>query len=258
MQLKIDTSGSVGRIEVLSGDGQATNTDSMEMAFPSALGMGTIRRFTLSPLLFVMVHRYTLSRDVELRRQPEAGNQPMITFSFRNLVPLSAQPAHLLASRLLPAVQVSSSDLDLALFFPAGTPIHTIIVGINAELLGQLLGPQVEQPLVQTLLGGRQSYLYEEMGSFAVQQIARDLLTRPETDPLLAFYVTIKGQELVYQFIRELLQRETKLVYPLREDEGNRLFMVRDELIKDLRQAPGIPQLASMASMSESKSLLGN
>ncbi|WP_338874035.1 helix-turn-helix transcriptional regulator [Spirosoma sp. SC4-14] len=253
MQFEIDSSGPVGRIKVLPEESHATNTGLMEMAFPSALGMGTIRRFMLNPLLFVMVHHYTLSRDVELRRQTEAGHQPMITFSFRNLVSMSTPPARPSASRMLPAVQVSSSDLDLAVFFPAGTLIQTIIVGINADLLGQLLGQQAQKPLVQTLLGGRQSYLYEEMGSLAVQQIASDLLAHPETDPLFAFYVTVKGQELVYQFMSELLQRETKTVYPLREDEGKTLFMIRNELIKDLRKAPSIPQLAWVAGMSESK-----
>ncbi|QDK82347.1 helix-turn-helix transcriptional regulator [Spirosoma sp. KCTC 42546] len=249
MQLVIDSSGTAGRIDVLSEDGHLTSTDHIEMVFPPALGTGTIQRFALSPLLFVMLHRYILSRDVELRRRAEPSDQPMITFSFRNLVRPSTPPA----TPMRPAVQVSSSDLDLAVSFPAGTPIYTIIVGINVTLLRQLLGHQVQKPLVQALLSGRQSYLYEEMGSLAVQQIAADLLARPETDPLFAFYVTVKGQELVYQFMSELLQRDTKAVYSLREDEGKRLFMVRDELTRDLRQAPSIPQLASVAGMSESK-----
>lgn len=249
MQLKIDTSATVGRIDVLLEDGHLANADHMDMAFPPALGTGTIQRFSLNPLLFVMLHRYTLSRDVALHRRAEAGDQPMITFSFRNMGRPPTQPA----MPMLPAVQVSSSDLDLAVYFPAGTPIHTIVVGINAVLLRQLMGQQAQKPLIQTLLDGRQSYLYEEMGSLAVQRIAHDLLARPETDPLFAFYVTVKGQELVYQFMSELLQRETKAVYALREEEGKTLFRVRDELIKDLRQAPSIPQLASVAGMSESK-----
>lgn len=254
MQFEIDTSGPVGRIKVLSEVDSPVSTDSVVMAFPAALGRGTIQRFTLSPLLLVMLHRYTLSRDVELRRQNEASDQSMILFSFRNLV---SPPDTLLTqqsgSRLLPAVQVSSSDLDFAIFAPAGTHIQTIIVGIHVELLEQLLGQQAQNPLVQTLLVGHQAYLYEEMGSLAVQQIARNLLAHPDTDPLLAFYVMAKGQELVYQFMSELLQRETKAVYTLREAEGMTLFRVRDELIKDLRQAPSIPQLASLAGMSESK-----
>ncbi|GAB3790446.1 AraC family transcriptional regulator [Spirosoma horti] len=254
MQFEIDTSGLVGRIKVLSEAESPVSTDSVVMAFPAALGRGTIQRFTLSPLLLVMLHRYTLSRDVELRRQHEASDQPMILFSFRNLVsPPDTSLTQQSAPRLLPAVQVSSSDQDLAVFSPAGTHIQAIIVGIHADLLEQLLGQQAQQPLVQTLLGSHQSCLYEEIGSLAVQRIARDLLAHPETDPLLAFYVMAKGQELVYQFMSELLQRETKVVYTLREDEGKTLFGVRDELIKDLRQAPRIPQLALLAGMSESK-----
>jgi AraC-like DNA-binding protein len=253
MRLEIDSSGPVGRIDVLSEDGHPTSADYVEIAFPEAFGTGTIQRFTLSPLMVVMLHRYTLSQDVELRRRAEPGDLPMITFSFRNMVRPTAPPAAPSVFRMLPAVQVSSSDMDLAVGFPAGTPIHTVIVSINAALLGQLLGQQAQKPLVQTLLGGRQSYLYEEIGSLAVQQIAADMLARHSTDPLLLFYLTVKGQELLYQFMSELLKRETKTVYPLREDDGKALFVVRDQLVNDLRQAPSIPQLASVVGMSESK-----
>ena len=253
MQLDIDSSGPVGRIDVLSEAGHSTSTDHVDMAFPHALGTGTIQRFTLSPLLVVMLHRYTLSRDVELHRRAEPGDRPVITFSFRNMVPPATPPAHPSAIRMLPAVQVSSSDMDLAVFFPAGTPIYTIIVGIDAAWLGQLMGQQVQKPLVQTLLGGNQSYLYEEMGSLAVQQIAAGMLARHSTDPLLPFYLTVKGQELVYQFMSELLTREAKAVYPLRGDDGKTLFFVRDQLVKDLSQAPSMPHLTSVAGMSESK-----
>ncbi len=148
MQLVIDSSGPVGRIDVLSEVGRSISADHMNMTFPPALGTGTIQRFTLSPLLFVMLHRYTLNRDVELRRRAEPGDQSMIIFSFRNMVRLATPPPHPSAIRMLPAVQVSSSDMDLAASFPAGTLIHTIIVGINATLLGQLMGQQTQKPLV--------------------------------------------------------------------------------------------------------------
>ncbi|WP_052731150.1 helix-turn-helix transcriptional regulator [Spirosoma radiotolerans] len=253
MQLVIDSSGPVGRIDVLSEDGHSTSADYIEMAFPPSLGTGTIQRFTLSPLLFVMLHRYTLSRDVELRRRAEPGDQSMIIFSFRNMVRPATPSAHPSSIRMLPAVQVSSSDMDLAVSFPTGTLIRTIIVGINAALLGQLMGQQTQKPLVQTLLSSRQSYLYEEIGSLVVQQVAADMLAHHSTDPLLSFYLTVKGQELVYQFMSDLLKRETKAVYPLRDDDGKTLFVVRDQLVQDLSRAPSMPHLASVAGMSESK-----
>ncbi len=79
------------------------------------------------------------------------------------------------------------------------------------------------------------------------------MLAQHSTDPLLSFYLTIKGQELVYQFMSELLKRETKAVYPLRDDDGKTLFVVRDQLVQDLSRAPNMPHLASVAGMSESK-----
>ena len=227
------------------------------MAFPEAFGAGSIRRFTLSPALFVMLHQYTLSRDVNLRRRAEPGDQHIITFSFRNMVRPAGQQAS--ESRtpqpapMLPAVQMSSGDIDLDLFFPAHTQINTILIGMDVSLLTQLMGPQASNPLMQTLLRGQQSYLYEEIGSLAVQQIAADMMAHHPTDPLLTFYLTIKAQELIYQFMSELLKRETKVVYALRDEEVKTLFAVRARLVQNLSQSPTMPELAHMAAMSESK-----
>jgi AraC-like DNA-binding protein len=253
MQLGIDSSGPVGLIDVLPQGMKPVSPDDIVIAFPPAFGTGTIQRFTLSSLLFVMLHRYTLSRDVQLRRRAEPGDPQMITFSFRNMVRPLAQPAHPSAISLPPSVQVSSSDIDLDFFFPAGTQINTIIIGIDVALLTQLMGQQAQKPLIQTLLGEHQTYLYEEFGSLTVQQIAADLMARYATDPLVTFYLTVKAQELIYQFMSELLKRETKAVYLLRDDDGKRLFAVRDQLVKNLSQAPGVPELAWGAGMSESK-----
>ncbi len=256
MQLRIDTSDAIGLIDVLL-DVHPAIADDASVAFPAVFGAGSIQRFSLSPSLFVMIHQYTLTADVRLRRRAQPGDQHIITFSFRNVIrpaalPTAARPLHQEVS-LLPSVQVSSSDIDLDFFFPAGSQINTIIIGIDVTLLTGLIGPQARNPLIQTLLGTHQSYLYEEIGSLAVQQIATDIMAHSTTDLLLTFYLTINAQALIYQFINELLKRETTVVYPLRDDEGKSLFAVRARLVQDLGQAPGMPALTALAGMSESK-----
>ena len=257
MQLKIDASGPVGLIDVLTDGAPPAHANDALMPFPEDFGTGTIQRFTLSSSLFVMVHHYTLTADVRLRRRAESGDQTIITFSFRNMIRSVAQPTtepqRRQPAQMLPAVQMSSGDIDLDLFFPAGTQINTIIIGIHTELLTQLMGQQAEHPLIQTLLGGHQSYLYEEIGSMAAQQIAADIMARTTTDPLLTFYLTIKAQELIYQFMNELLKRETTVLYTLRDDDVKTLFAVRARLVLDLSQPPSMPDLAHVAGMSESK-----
>lgn len=257
MRLDVDDSSPIGRIDVRSDDFYSAGSHEEVVPFPSALGVGTIQRLTLNPLLFVMLHRYTLSQDVQLRRQAEPADQPVITFSFRNMLRPTAS-THLdqaaAGSRnRLPAVQVSSSDMDLALFFPANTLIDTIIIGVHVALLKQLLGPQADHPISQTMLAGHHSYLYEELGSLTIQQLAVDIMTHSMSDPLLIFYLTVKAQELVYQFMSELLQRESRPLYALRDDDANRLLAIRDRSVSDLSQAPNVPELALLAGMSESK-----
>lgn len=227
------------------------------MPFPRAFGEGTIQRFNLSPSLFVLIHDYTLSGDVLLRRPAEPGAGTIITFSFRNVFgppnPTAGERHAAKPTRPLPSVQLSSSDIDLAFFFPAGTSINTIIVGIELEWLKQLLPQPADNPLIQTVLGGRGSYLYEELGSPAVQQLATDMVHSHVADPLRSFYLTIKAQALIYQFFTELLKRETTVVYPLRGDDGKTLLAVQARIVADLSQPPSVPQLAHVSGMSESK-----
>ncbi|CAN5442591.1 hypothetical protein BH09BAC4_BH09BAC4_52170 [soil metagenome] len=230
------------------------------MPFPEAFGVGTIRRFTLSSSLFVVTYQCTLTRDIQFRRpaRPDHDHQPIITFSFRNVVraglteTMPDQTLHPPAYQP-PSVQVSSSDFALDLFFPARSQVNTIIIGIHVTLLNQLMGQQGQTPLIRRLLEAHHPYLYEEISSLAVQQIATELITQHTTSPLPTFYLTIKVQELIYQFFLELLKRETKAVYPLRDQEVKTLFRVRDQLVMQLNQVPSIPHLARLAGMSESK-----
>ena len=253
----MDTTGPVCLLDILPGGASPSGTGDASMAFPEGFGLGTVQRFTLSPSLLVMLHQYTLTRDVRLRRRAERGDQSIVTFSFRNIIRPVGGPTATLGLLQpvgpLPTVQVSSGDIDLDLYFPAHTRIDTIIIGIDRAMLNQLMGPKAENPLLKTLPGARQSYLYEEIGSLAVQQIATDIMDRNPADPLLNFYLTIKAQALIYQFMSELLTRDMTLVYPLRDDEVKRLFGVRARLVLDLSHSPAMPQLAQLAGMSESK-----
>ena len=253
MQLRTDTTGPVGLIDVQTDGAHPFGTTDARLPFPSALGVGTMQRFTLSDSLVVMLHQYTLTADVRLRRRAEAGDEPVITFSFRNVLRPAAQPADTQPQRLLPSVQVNSSDIDLDVSFPAGTQINTVIIGMHVALLAQLVGQQAGHPLVQSLLAGHQSYLYEAIGSPAMEQVAADLMAHNPADPLLTFYLTINAQALIYQFIHQLLKREKKVLYPLRDEEAKLLYTVRSQLVMDLSEPPSMPELARGAGMSESK-----
>lgn len=253
----MDTAEPIRVIDVSAGSLNPAGPANQAMAFPTALGEGTIQRFNLSASLFVLIHQYTLSGDVLLRRPAEPGAGTIITFSFRNVFGQTNQPAGGLPvakpTRPLPSVQLSSSDIDLEFLFPAGTSINTIIIGIELASLRQLLHQQADNPLIQTVLGNRRSYLYEELGSPAVQQLAADIVSTNGADPLRTFYLTIKAQELMYQFFRELLKRETAVVYPLRGADVKTLLTVQARIVADLSQPPSLPQLARFSGMSESK-----
>lgn len=250
MTLQVCNTGPVGLIEMQADGSSPFDADDALLVFPPSLGVGTIQRITLSDTLFLMLHQYTLTADVRFRRRVEAGVVPVITFSFRNIVRPAAQFAD---TQPLPSVQVSSSDVNLDIFFPAGTQISTVIIGIHLKLLIQLVGQQAENPLVQSLLECHRSYLYEAIGSPAIQQTATALMAHDAADPLWKFHLMINTQTLIYQFIRELFKRETKAVYLLRNEEVKALFAMRTRLVMDLSEPPAIPELARNAGMSESK-----
>lgn len=222
------------------------------IVLPESFGKGYIKYYDLGPSLKMMVNQSILHEDMNLKRANPQQGKNEVTFSFRNVF---AQQY----SGLLPSVQVSSSNIDLEVFIPAGTPIHTILITVHTDLLKDLLNHKKENSLLQNILFGDQLYFYEEVISPEIQDIAANIAavtaaaTATVSEELSDFYMKLKAQEMIYLFFVELLKREQVTSFPFNVSDVKAMYLIRDQIAADLSISPNLPALTSLSNMSESK-----
>jgi AraC-like DNA-binding protein len=228
------------------------------LVLPSKTGSGYVRGYHFNGAIKMMVHRFTLKKDVTLRRPARHNSRHRITLSFHQVFSAitGETKSRLLPGshvQQLPSVQVTSGDMDFEIFFPAGTAIHTIIITIQVELLKELLNGREGHALLQTIVTGAQPYLYEAIISPAIRDAAGDIVQAAVPEQLQDFYCRVKAEELVCLFFAELIKRESRLSLPLHTEDVKKIYSVRDALLADISVPPSLPALARMAGMSESK-----
>lgn len=217
-----------------------------KVTFPETFGKGYMKFFDLGPLIKMMVNQSQLKEELVLRRKGSELKRNEIIFSFRNIFPTGD-------SRLMPAVQVSSSDIDIEISIPAGTKINTIMVIVHADLLKELINKGTEHLLLQNIISGNQPYLYDEIISPEIQAIAAGIIALNENSPLGDFYLKLKAGEMIYLFFLELLKRQNKAGYPLNVSDVKKMYLVRDKVVSDLGIPPDLTELTRLSNMSESK-----
>ncbi|HWZ23252.1 MAG TPA: AraC family transcriptional regulator [Cytophagaceae bacterium] len=225
------------------------------LKLPEAIGKGYIKSVDLG-LLKIMVHQYELKKDVTLKKTGVNAGENLITFSFRNVFYTKVKKNSsnkLQHRRLLPSVLLSSGDIDLEIFTPAGTEINAIIITVHIDLLKDLLNKKEENTLLQTIISGKESYLYEEISSPEIQNVAMKIVEANTSEQLGDFYLKLKAEEMIYLFFVELLKRQTLVRYPLNVSDAKVMYSIRDKLISDLSVPPNIQELVLFANMSESK-----
>jgi len=103
------------------------------------------------------------------------------------------------------------------------------------------------------LLGKENAYLYEEIISPSIQEVATAIFKSDVGDVLSQFFYKLKAEELMYLFLVELLKREQFTYYPLNQKDIREVYRVRDAVLKQLDQPPVLEQLSKDAGMSVSK-----
>lgn len=213
------------------------------ITLPSSLGKGYMKGFNFGPHLRMMLHHYELKEELIFRRGGAGGLRNTFTLAFHNTQPRSQDV------RLLPAVQLPSPNLPMEIVFPANTLISTILISIEAELLRELLN----NPTLLNLFEGNATYLYEEVLSPEIQEVAAKIITPHMPEALSNYYFRLKAEELIYLFFVELQKRQQTTTYALNGEDVKQIYAVRDQIISDLSMTPDVKALAQQASMSESK-----
>ncbi|GAA3958263.1 AraC family transcriptional regulator [Mucilaginibacter dorajii] len=216
------------------------------LVFPETFGKGYMKFYDLGRLMRVMINQVVLNEDITLKRTGAQQGKNEITFSFRNIFPDQN-------NRQLPSVQVSSSDIDIEVVALANTRINTILIIVHTDLLKDLFNQKNENTLLQNIISGKQPYLYDEIISAEIQQVAAQIIAAGVPEPMDSFYIKLKAQEMIYLFFVELLKRRQVAGYSLNAADVKMMYLIRDKLIEDLGTNPNLSELTRLANMSESK-----
>jgi AraC-like DNA-binding protein len=258
MVLDFSTSAGIGGLVEYMSDFSGAEVKNGKIVLPETLGKGYIKKFDLGGLIQMMVSRCKFDEDITLIRTGTEVGKDTITFSFRNVcypqseinTDTSRKKRNI---KLLPSVQVTSANMNFEIFIPAETEISNVLITIHTDLLKSLLNGKEANELWQNIIAGNQPYLYEELSSVEIQDVAADIIAANVPEGLSDFYFRLKAEELIYLFFIAFLKRKNVASYPLNNMDVKMIYSIRDKMTSDLTVPPNLSELASLAAMSESK-----
>lgn len=225
---------------------------------PEHMGEGFVRKVAFNEGFRFLMHRYRLKEDFTIIRNPSEVPNDLISIFFYN----NEQPIDLIYNSENPvkfsrkndsAIQVTTSDLNSIIRFPAHSETYYIVVGITASKLSSLLGIEEPNAIIKTITSGTSSFLYFESMSAEVQLVLKHIASINNSDPLSNFHIQIKVQELLYFLFSSLSKRENISQKALSNGDAEKLMAVRNTIVSDLSIPPVLSALAATVAMSETK-----
>ena len=228
------------------------------LVIPDQMGEGFIRKVAFNEDFRLLMHRYNLKEDFTIIRNPSEVPNDLISIFFYN----NEQPIDLIYNSENPvkfsrkndsAIQVTTSDLNSIIRFPANSETYYMVVGITAAKLSSLLGAENPNSIIKTITSGISSFLYFESMSAEVQKVLKHITSINMTDPLSNFHIQIKVQELLYHLFSALSKRESVTQKTLSNSDVEKLMVVRNTILANLSVPPLLSSLAATVAMSETK-----
>lgn len=247
------------QFDFLSGFANKFNLpiDGDRLTLPATMGTGSIRRVTLSPGLKLIVHRYQLKEDFILNRVGIDGPNDLVSIIFHSNEDAGSVntggKADVLSRSSAFAIQIASTDLHSQIRFPANTDIYFLVVGIRKDALKDLLGITNPNNVVQTILNAAPGFLYYESMTMDIHKLVKQVTDAREDNDLGNFYHRVKVQEMLYLVFEKLQKREAVSHSVVHKDDAEKLDMIRTAILSDLAVPPGLPELAKMAGLGETK-----
>lgn len=215
---------------------------------PEHLGTGYMRGLDLGPQLRIMIRQYELKEDLAFKRSASGNGKNIVVIAFHDFFNTSSEK-----KTPLPFVQITTAGIDYEDFFPVNSTINTIIIAVNVDLLKELLHSGAENALFQTIIYGNQPFLYEELISPHMQDLASQIVSARQAGPLSNFFYRLKAEELIYLLFTELLKRGEARSQTLNMADVKMIYEVKDKILAHVEQPPKLEELAKFSGMSESK-----
>jgi len=225
---------------------------------PNELGCGSIRGYVITENLRIMIRQYELKNDLNFKITPAKHNTEAVMIAFHNVFRIKDEKSSSLTEssegiKLLPHVQIASGGISAEFFIPAKTKMNSIIIGIDVSYLKDLLNHCAENTLLQAITSTKLPYLFEEIISPKIQDVAHEIVNTDLPSNLRLFFLKVKAEEMIYLLFLELFKREDRNVQSLNIADVAAIYKVKEEILSNINTPPNLSELAIFAGMSPSK-----
>lgn len=225
---------------------------------PDQMGTGSISGYILNKNIRIMIRQYELKQDLNFKISPAKPDKQAVMIAFHHVFKQKEAGSNHLSGPSasigsLPHVQITSAGISADFFVPANTKMNAIIIGVNVDYLQELLQPYKDHALLQAITSSNQPYLFEEIISPRIQDVAQEIVNVNLPIELRSLFFKIKAEELIYLLFLELLKRQDKNVQSLNIADVNSLYRVKEKILSSINTPPNLSELAIFSGMSNSK-----
>jgi AraC-like DNA-binding protein len=228
------------------------------LEIPKTLGTGYVRKVGFGDDFKLTIHHYVLKEDLIIKRNPAASlNDVRTIFFYNNTEDLEVRYNNEENIPFSPkndsSILLSTNDLRTEIRFPAGSNIQYVVVGITANRLRSVLSIENPNGTLKTIIAENASFLFFESLNPEMQLLLKNIVSVDMNNSMNNFYVQIKVQELMYLLFSKLSLRENTTIKNINSSDAEKLLVIRNEILSDLSTPPVLSELATIASMSETK-----
>ncbi|QOG04586.1 AraC family transcriptional regulator [Flavobacterium sp. MDT1-60] len=228
------------------------------LKIPKSMGEGYVRKVGFGDDFRLTIHRYILKEDLIIKRNPAIQSNNVRTIFFYNNkedleVKYNNEENIPFSQKNDSSILLSTNDLRTEIRFPAGSNIQYVVVGITANRLKSILSIEKPNGTIKTITAENASFLFFESLDPEMQLLLKNIVSVDMNNSMNNFYVQIKVQELMYLLFSKLSLRENTTFKSINSNDAEKLLVIRNEILHDLSTPPILSELASIASMSETK-----
>jgi len=228
------------------------------LEIPARLGAGYVRKVGFGDDFRLTIHRYKLKEDFVIKRNPAVIYNNIRTIFFYNNeedfeLKYNNEENIPFSQKNDSAIQLSTNDLRTEIRFPAGSNIQYVVVGVAADRLRSILSIENPNSTIKTITAENASFLFFESLDAEMQLLLKNIVSVDMNNSLNNFYVQIKVQEVLYLLFSKLSLRENTTFKNINSADAEKLLVIRSEILRDLSTPPVLKELATIASMSETK-----
>ena len=221
---------------------------------PQWLGDGYIQNLSLDGMV-MFIHNYKLNHDLVLKRQAIASTES-ITLKFDRSKFLSKynQQQHdpFFDKSTGFEVEVGTCNFNNELKIPADKQINFLIIGTSRTYLTRLLHSE-SRATISDLVKTHPSFVVYDFIFPEMDNVIKQIIRINGATELPMLFYNAKAQELIYHLFENLFKRPVIAPVNVKQEDAERIQMVRLALLKNLNSCPMLPELANLSGLGLTK-----